>query len=320
MFKNQIVKAFLLVSSLVAGVSLAADQNSNSVENIVNEIKLLEKEKDPKCYATASRLEDFMFGTPLSQQARFNKNLLQKAWVMQIWEESSKLANQQNLSSIPLSLAKQVIERELSYKQNEKGHWAVKFKSGQEVQINKDDKRQYSTIAYALRAILAVQQESLLDFDSELMPIGQDVINEIKSALELVSLSVLKISDAKARKEDSYEVSTSNLEQVWTALIAERSDDKKNNVTSNNSTRRTQNTNLALIRKIIKQKVESYAAYNKISEQLFIRNLQVYFARLSWPKDKSKAKEFQSLYIETMIQFAYDFYKESEKIALKKRP
>ena len=38
---------------------------------------------------------------------------------------------------------------------------------------------------------------------------------------------------------------------------------------------------------------------------------------MSWPKDKSKAKEFQNLYIETMIQFAYDFYKESEKIALK---
>ncbi|MCW9015400.1 MAG: VCBS repeat-containing protein, partial [Kangiellaceae bacterium] len=316
MLKNQIVKALLLASLLVAGTSQADEQNANSVENIVNEIKLLEKEKDPKCYATASRLEDFMFGTPLSQQARFNKNLLQKAWVRQVWEESSKLANQKKLSSIPLSLVKQVIERKLSYQQNEKGHWAVKFKSGQEVQINKDDKRQYSTIAYALRAILAVQQESLLDFELELMSINQDVINEIKSALELVSLSVLKVSDARARKEDSYEVSSSNLEYVWTALITERLDSKKTKVASNNE-RRTQNTNLDLIRKIIKQKVESYAAYNKISEQLFIRNLQVYFARLSWPKDKSKAKEFQNLYIETMIQFAYDFYKESEKIALK---
>ena len=316
MYKNQIVKNILFASLLVVGSAQSAEQDTNSVENIVNEIKLLEKEKDPKCYATASRLEDFMFGTPLSQQARFSKNLLQKSWVKQIWEESSQLAEQNKLASIPLSIVKQVIEKELSYKQNGKGHWVVKFKSGQEVQINKDDKRQYSTIAYALRAILAVQQESLLDFDSDLKPIGQDVINEFKSVLELISLSVLKISDAKARKEDSYEVSTANLEQVWTALVVDNLDNKKNQVAKSKN-RPTRNTNLALIRKIIKQKVESYAAYNKISEQLFIRNLQVYFARLSWPKDKVKAKEFQNLYIETMIQFAYDFYKESEKIALK---
>ena len=38
----------------------------------------LEKERDPKCYATANRLEDFMYGTPLEEEARNLKIDIQK--------------------------------------------------------------------------------------------------------------------------------------------------------------------------------------------------------------------------------------------------
>ena len=41
----------------------------------------LEKNRDPKCYATASRLEDFIYGTPLSPEARDAKNVIQKTFL-----------------------------------------------------------------------------------------------------------------------------------------------------------------------------------------------------------------------------------------------
>ena len=36
---------------------------------MIDTIAQLEDRRDPKCYATASRLEDFMYGTPLSEGA-----------------------------------------------------------------------------------------------------------------------------------------------------------------------------------------------------------------------------------------------------------
>src|SRR6185436_19123192 len=43
------------------------------VPTIIKEIGELESVRDPKCYATASRLEDFIYGTPLEPEARFQK-------------------------------------------------------------------------------------------------------------------------------------------------------------------------------------------------------------------------------------------------------
>ena len=59
------------------------------VPTIVDEIGELEKVRDPKCYATASRLEDFIYGTPLESEARFAKIALQKEYIRAIWSKAS---------------------------------------------------------------------------------------------------------------------------------------------------------------------------------------------------------------------------------------
>src|SRR5688572_33183243 len=56
---------------------------------IIEEIGELEGVRDPKCYATASRLEDFIYGTPLESEARFEKIALQKAYIRDIWTKAS---------------------------------------------------------------------------------------------------------------------------------------------------------------------------------------------------------------------------------------
>lgn len=311
--------SFLLASTLFFFSSTS--YANEFLDEIVNEIKVLESEKDPKCYATASRLEDFMFGTPLSHNARFKKNMLQKKWVRTIWSDASNLAEKNNQKIINLKSLKKSINNYLSIYQDKKGHWEVDFSNTNMVRINGTDKRQYSTIAYALRAVLAVQQESLLELDSNLLPLEQNALNHLTDSLDLLSLSVLKLSDVSARKKNRSQVEVDLLLTIWRGLLdtKERSEEQVNAEKKSNRlehSKKSQNVDLSIVKKIIQQKFESYKAYNKLSNTIFNRNLQVYFARMNLPKDVNKQKAFSKIFTESMIQFAFDLYKESEKIAL----
>jgi hypothetical protein len=60
----------------------------SSLKDILADIQEQEGDKDPKCYATASRLEDFIYATPLSDPARHQKNKLQKRLAEFVWKET----------------------------------------------------------------------------------------------------------------------------------------------------------------------------------------------------------------------------------------
>ena len=139
------IKKFIFCSFLSFTADLSAD---SYLDEIVNEIKLLESERDPKCYATASRLEDFMFGTPLSDQARFSKNKLQSDWVKSVWQHATKLASINGKSQISAEQVREIINRQFSIARTPEQHWKIKFAKNNSIVINQTDKRQYSTIAY----------------------------------------------------------------------------------------------------------------------------------------------------------------------------
>jgi len=84
MTKCRLVLFFLAIN--VSGSSVA---QTASLDAIVSEIQRFESRNDPKCYATASRLEDFMFGTPLEFDARSKKNDLQKELISTVWQTAS---------------------------------------------------------------------------------------------------------------------------------------------------------------------------------------------------------------------------------------
>lgn len=64
---------------------------------IIQTIEDFEAEQDAKCYATASRLENFIYGTPLSDDARFLKIDLQKAVIASVWRQASTVAAQRGV-------------------------------------------------------------------------------------------------------------------------------------------------------------------------------------------------------------------------------
>jgi len=289
----------------------------SGVDQIVKEIRELEDQRDPKCYATASRLEDFMFGTPLAYEARFEKNQLQKDWVKTVWQMASHIAKGERFTRVSSSQIELILSRYFNVHREAKGHWRLTFSDGNVIRINELDKKQYSSIAYSLRAVLAVQQESMLDFDADLLPLDDHSLQLLIARLDLLNLAALKLSDRYARTHDQKTVSTASIRNIWRSLTAGIKEAPLVNNIQKSPNKVYKPVDLSLLNKIIEQKIASYKAYNQISNQVFNRNLQVYFAKMNWPRDPKAIKEFRKTFTEAMIQFSYDLYKESEGIALK---
>jgi len=312
--------ALLLFCCISAGASESA--LPQSIDTILGQIESLEGESDPKCYATAARLEDFMFGTPLDPRARNLKNDLQKSLVRQIWQSASAAAATSGVDEVAPAHTRQAIAQIISATLGEDGHWTVSFSGDRTLRINGTDKRQYSSIAYSLRAILAVQQEAFLDADSPLLPLTPDSIALIKDATDLYTLSVLKVADQLARADSRHELTAADVQAVWYQLMPADvgTGHSRMGQTPPGPEAGTRPdagpADMTLTHAIVEQKVRSYARYNEISNQLFIRNLQVYFAKRRWPESSEEAQNFRVQFTESLISMARDIYLGSQSIAL----
>src|ERR1700752_44908 len=133
-------------TGLTIVILLAALPMTAQVPTIVKEIGDLENVRDPKCYATASRLEDFIYGTPLESEARFKKIALQKQLIRTAWIKASASGK----DPIDADTLRPILQSLVPYSQTPDGNWTVR-----QITITARDKRQYGSVAYALRAILA---------------------------------------------------------------------------------------------------------------------------------------------------------------------
>ena len=68
------------------------DFDPNTAANILQAIRSLESDRDPKCHSTACRFENFIYGTPLSDAARDRKVDLQKELVLRLWRVATSAA------------------------------------------------------------------------------------------------------------------------------------------------------------------------------------------------------------------------------------
>tara|TARA_R110000737_G_scaffold332699_1_gene349761 strand:- start:4015 stop:7137 length:3123 start_codon:yes stop_codon:yes gene_type:complete len=295
------------LSSLFSVHCLAS---ANSITDILNAINKLEKKSEPKCYATASRLEDFMFGTPLDDNARFTKNILQKQFVEKIWLQASSLTLSAKEDVILSSHIRQATNDIFDSTPDVNGHWQLTFKGGVKLTIHKDDKRQYASIAYSLRAILAVQQNNLLNFESNLLPLSERAIEQLKDSLDFYTLASLKVADNKAKIDSEHLISAKNIASVWQDLgdipAIKTAEVKKH----------YQKIDPILVQQMANKKLSAYAAYNEVSNQLFLRNLQVYFARVSWPKNKAESAKIIEKFGQLTSEFSADLYTGAQQEAM----
>ncbi len=300
--------------AFLAFISVQCLAVENSISDILNAINKLEKKSEPKCYATAARLEDFMFGTPLDDNARFTKNILQKKFIEKIWLQSSLLALADKedvvLSSHVSKATGNLFEKSLDANE----HWQLTFNDAIELTIHKEDKRQYASIAYSLRAILAVQQNNLLNFDAHLYPLSESAIEQLKDSLDLYTLAVLKLADTKAKINSEHLITVKNITAVWQEL-GDISSDKAANVKTEVK-KQYQIIEPLFVKEMTSKKLSAYAAYNKVNNQLFLRNLQVYFARVSWPKNNVESAKIIAKFAAITSKFSADFYAGAQKEAM----
>lgn len=279
---------------------------AEDASTLIKEIQAFESKKDPKCYATASRLEDFMFGTPLSAEARFEKNQISRQHVLKMWQQAAQNAKGNSITPEEITPFLNAI---YTVNLTNEGHHELTFADGLTIIIHKDDARQYSSVAYSLRAILAAQQTMMMDGDLNTPLLSKAAIAALKEHMDLFSLATLKLADLDARKNNQSQVSKEKLSQYWLQLAKLKKSDYQFKP----------NTDKSLLKQVIQQKVAAYNEYNNVSSQLFVRNLQVFYARKSWPKDKMQAQLFRQYFTEALIQFATGLYQGASNTALKNK-
>lgn len=272
----------------------------------------LESAKDPKCHATATRLEGLIYGTPLTEDARYIKTEFQKRLVRDIWQ----LAATENPDLNPLD-EESVLKAADSLFNTQ--HVELGTQTATRVTIDKlnaditeRDQEHYGSIAYTLRAMLAVQQDVLLDFDAELPELSDAAAELLTQKIDLLTLMLLKMSDEQARTADEYEISASQVQQVWQSIFPQQfSKDANSQRVAGSESAKTVSSS-GLLMQLIEQKIAAFSEYNDVNQTLFARNLQVYFAKLALPKDAAKASEFKQYFTEAMIAFSGTLYLDAQ--------
>lgn len=298
---NHFSAPLILSGALFVYTNPATLAQSSSAQPIIQQILKLESSSDPKCHATASRLEDFMFGTPLHCDARFKKNQALKQWVWNVWscaEGLSPSSNKQIDGAAILSALSTVKSPEVKAT----GDGVLIGLNSGVVSLSARDIRQYSSIAYALRAILAVKQEQLFSSEIILRPLNDEAVQELKQQADYLALAVLKQADKATRQQQHTHVSAEVFEAAWKASGAPSAEhitleaNKASNILPN----------------IIEQKLVSYQQYNQISSSLFARNLQVFLAKRRWPSDPQEGTQLKEFFASAVIHFASDLYQMSQ--------
>ncbi|MEO8035985.1 MAG: VCBS repeat-containing protein, partial [Acidobacteriota bacterium] len=307
-----------LLSTMLLGLCLSTMVARAQVPTIVKEIGDLEAVRDPKCYATASRLEDFIYGTPLSADARFEKIALQKALIRTLWVKASGIAVAAGKSQIDAELLRPVLQAAVPYEQGADTNWTVfPASEARRTVVTFRDRRQYGTVAYALRAILAVQQDALLD-GTKLVPLDAPAIELFKESLDLTTLAALQRADRETRSANRQRIDSPTLKTAWRAVVPEPADATPRQIAKKSpATTAGPRQRFSTIRAIIAEKLEAFEKYNSLAMPVFLRNVQVYMARHMWPSDPEEGRVFKDRFTETMVAWTSDVLLDADKRAKK---
>jgi len=275
------------------------------IDATVNAIQSLENVRDPKCDATATRLENFMYGTPLTAEAREKKVELQKKLIAGVWKEASDEARAKTLDAIPAEVIQPVILKAFPFQIDAEKNAHVTLGDGSELVLAERDVRQYSTVAYALRAILATQQDALLTPDVKLVPLANDAVPLMKQIVDVYTLAALNLSDKAARKSGEHQLAAATLGTQWKRIAPATAAEvaTKAAVLKPASSSKAETTPGEVLRRILEQKLVSVNTYNSNANPLLYSNIQTFYARYPWPADDAQIAEITKAFAGGVMDF-----------------
>ena len=267
----------LALACLLMGAMPAMAQDD---EAVFKAIEAHEGSFDPKCHATATRLENFMYGTPLASATRHTKVSLQKGLILDLWRKASGASSERK--TIGRADLKPFIEEALAFRILENGDLELLPAKGSLTVFPERDLRQYGSVAYALRAILAVQQDQMLSGEF-LTPLDDDAVAALKELIDAATLASLAFADHQARADHHKEVQPAVFTDAWHKVIG------KPGAQAGLSQKTPQGAEgQPFLRKIIRQKLASYNTYNKIADKLFFNNTKSFYSRYDWPESSEE--------------------------------
>jgi hypothetical protein len=272
-----------------------SEPRADTGDAILSAIENLESGNDAKCHSSASRFEDFLCGTPLSEAARRSQIQLQMRLVSRIWGDASRSAARAGKKSVGAERIRQHGDDLFRWESDADGQIHVTFPDAAPVTLSKLRAEQYGSIAYSLRAILAVQQESLLWRDDLYLTLEPEGVDRLREAIDTVTLSALMLADREARARSEFEISEATIRAVWQRLVPEST--RPSEVASSafdatlppSADRRA--LGLRLLEEMIDRKLAAYRVYNELdgakTQRRFMVNIGRFFARNPLPATRA---------------------------------
>jgi hypothetical protein len=303
--------------------SVAGAEFGMSVDPLLSAIEQLESDHDAKCHSSANRFEDFLFGTPLSDAARSASVELQVDLVRGLWARASMVALQEGASAIQPRHVRPEIEKIVSIDRSPDGEWQAAFPGVTPVAIPEIRATQYASIAYSLRALLAVQQDFMVSGGAPLLDLEPESIDELRDALDIVALSALVLADRAARERSEYEIGEPELREAWAQLLPGSDENFAKSDSAGRvevpATAEGRAQVLALLDEIVERKAAAYRKYNQLEDRdeirLLVFNISRFYARQPVSSMIDERRKLVATLKKELDAFARDLLREADRRA-----
>lgn len=294
--------ALLLLLTLITTHASAQDQPpASSPIAILNAMLELESASDAKCASTANRFEDFVFGTPLSEAGRGAKNALQKGLVSRLWRAASADAG----NSVAGGEIQPWVDRVARVTEKD-AEIEVETAAGSRVAIPRVRLRQYASIAYSLRVVLAAQQDALIGGGERLATLEPEAVDALKRMLDVLSLAALQIADGEARLGNETEISDVRFAASWERVVGDLSR-LGTAAPAAEPMAASPEEGYQILLHLVGEKLAAYEAYNAIPQEerlkLVVRNVERFWARYPVGQDPADMEGFLGAYFESVDRF-----------------
>jgi hypothetical protein len=274
---------------------------------LLSAIEELEAAHDAKCYSSASRFEDFLFGTPLEARARHAHTELQKRFAERVWRraaERSTAAGVDAVRSLDIAAVRGAL---FSLEASSAGDLRIEFRGVPALEVPGVRATQYASVAYSLRAILSLQQDQLM---ADLAPprLAPEAIEELTRTLDAAALAALSLADRAARERSEPEVSELAIRAAWDSLLPGFAQaDGAGRIAAAPTPGVARAHALALLEELVAGKLAAYQVYNELAPDpipLLVFNIARFYARAPLSTLRSQRRSFVAALREHLYAFA----------------
>jgi hypothetical protein len=299
------------------------EPHASSSEPILSAIERLESDHDAKCHSSASRFEDFLFGTPLSAEARLAHDAEKKRVALRLWSAASQSASRAGDAMVePGHIDRQASAIAIPTQQDD-GRVRLALVGGPVVELEGRRVEQYASIAYSLRAVLVVDQEQLLGGDDPLRPLSGEGVDALVHTLDLLSLAALELADRDARTRNEFEVTKRGLTSAWARVAplpeGAAGGDGPAVRTAPVDPAMVRAHSLALLERIAAGKLSAYQRYNGLdgsaAHKLLVFNISRFYARQPLSRYRDDRQTFVAALRSRLGRFAGELLQAADERA-----